>query len=122
MEMHERIQHILTSKNMSQADVCRLSGLDSSKVSQVVSGRTKDPRISTIVPIAKALNVSLDYLVFGQVVKVSYVDESQAALNNCFEALNDKGRERLVEEAEMLADNKKFAKSESENHKVSKSA
>ena len=120
MEMHERIQLVLASKNMSQADICRISGLDSGKVSQVVSGRTKDPRISTIVPIAQALNVSLDYLVFGTTAKTEYIDEGQSVLNRCYESMNKRGRERLVEDAEILADNKKFAKSE--DHRVSKTA
>lgn len=120
MEMHERIQLVLTSKGMSQADICRLTGLDSGKVSQVVSGRTKDPRISTIVPIAQALNVSLDFLVFGESAKASFTDKGQIVLNDCFESMNEKGRERLIDEAEMLAKRSDFAKSE--DHKVTRTA
>lgn len=56
MELYERIQKVLNFRNMSQADVCRLTGLSSAKVSQVVSGKTSDPRISTIVPIMSKLS------------------------------------------------------------------
>lgn len=120
MEMYERIQRVLSRKNMTQADVCRLSGLDSGKVSQVVSGRTKDPRVSTIVPIAKALGVSLDYLVFGSLASSDYEDEIQSDLNAMYGLLNDEGRSRLVKESEILVKSGMFAKSE--DHKVSRTA
>lgn len=36
--------------------------MGSSKVSQILSGKVKDPRLSTAIKIADALDVSLDYL------------------------------------------------------------
>lgn len=120
MELYERIQKVLSFRDMSQADVCRITGLSSAKVSQVVSGSTRDPRISTIVPIAKALDVSLDYLVFGKQSASPFIGEEQSALNEKFESLNDRGRARLLEEAEMMTRSEMFAKSE--DNKVSKSA
>ena len=112
MELYERIQKVLRFRDMSQAEVCRLTGLSSAKVSQVVSGKTSDPRISTIVPIAKALDVSLDYLVFGKQASSPFIGEEQEELNDRFESLNDRGRARLLEEAEMMTRSEMFAKSE----------
>lgn len=120
MELHERIQKVLELRGMSQADVCRITGLSSAKVSQVVSGSTKDPRISTIIPIAQALNVSLDYLVFGQSLVSPFANEPQISMNKNYESMNDTGRARLAEQAEMMANSGMFAKSE--DNKVSKSA
>jgi transcriptional regulator with XRE-family HTH domain len=56
------IQLILDMKGMTQADLARKSGLSTAVVSQIVSGKTKDPRLSNVVMIANALGVSLDYL------------------------------------------------------------
>ena len=47
----ERVQHALEVRGMSQA-----------VISQIVSGKTKDPHFSRVVAIAKALDVSLNYL------------------------------------------------------------
>lgn len=120
MEFHERIQKVLELRGMTQAEVCRITGLSSAKVSQVVSGSTKDPRISTIVPIAQALSVSLDYLVFGQSSASPFTSDAQTSLNKNYESMNETGRARLAEQAEMMVSSGMFEKSE--DNKVSKSA
>lgn len=58
----ENIQSVMEMKGISQADVCRATGLSTAIVSLVCSGKTKDPRLSTIVPICKALDVTLEEL------------------------------------------------------------
>ena len=108
MELSDRIQEVLDAKGLSQADLCRISHLSSAKVSQVVSGATQDPRISTIAPISKALKVSLDYLVFGKRTKMERLDKWQEHLLFNYELLNDKGRMRLVEESEILVKSELF--------------
>lgn len=50
----------------------------------------------------------------------SFSDSGQAALNGYYESMNDTGRARLAEQAEMMASSGMFAKSE--DNKVSKSA
>lgn len=56
------IQKALDAKGMTQADLARKTGLSTAVVSQIVSGKTKDPRLSNVITIANALGVSLDYL------------------------------------------------------------
>ena len=58
----ENIQKALDAKGMTQADLARKTGLSTAVVSQIVSGKTKDPRLSNVITIANALGVSLDYL------------------------------------------------------------
>jgi transcriptional regulator with XRE-family HTH domain len=48
---------------MTQADLARKTGLTTSNVAYIVNGKTKDPRLSSVIAIAQALNVSLNYLV-----------------------------------------------------------
>lgn len=58
----DNIQKALDAKGMTQADLARKTGLSTAVVSQIVSGKTKDPRLSNVITIANALGVSLDYL------------------------------------------------------------
>lgn len=57
-----RINYVLECRSMKQADLARLSGLSTAQVAQIVTGKTKDPRFMSIVKIAKALDVSLEFL------------------------------------------------------------
>ena len=62
MDFHERLQSILDSKNLKQVSLSELTGLSSAQINHLVSGRTKDPKLETVVKIADALDISLDYL------------------------------------------------------------
>lgn len=58
----ERIQAAMEMRDMSQADLVRATGMYSSQINHIVSGRTKDPGFMEVVKIARALDVSLNYL------------------------------------------------------------
>ena len=57
-----RINYVLERRGMKQADLARLSGLSTAQVAQIATGKTKDPRFLSVVKIAKALDVSLEFL------------------------------------------------------------
>lgn len=57
-----RIQQAMDERGMTQADLARKSGLSTALVAQIVTGKTKDPRLLSVIKIAQALDVSLDYL------------------------------------------------------------
>lgn len=59
----KRVNRIMLERGMSQADLARKTGLTTSNIAYIVNGKTKDPRISSAIAIAKALNVPLSYLV-----------------------------------------------------------
>lgn len=61
-KLSERIQNALDVRGMTQADLARATGLSTGLIAQIVSGRTKDPRFSNVVKIARALDVSLEYI------------------------------------------------------------
>ena len=50
-------------KGMSQVALSRLSGVKQSVISDIESGKTKNPGIGTVLFIAKALGCSLNELV-----------------------------------------------------------
>ena len=60
-KLGENIRRIRLAKDMTQGDLCRKLELDRSYMSNVESGK-KNPTLSTITNIAKALGVSIDEL------------------------------------------------------------
>lgn len=60
-KLGENIRRIRLSKGMTQGDLCRKLELDRAYMSNVESGK-KNPTLSTITNIAKALGVSADEL------------------------------------------------------------
>ena len=52
----------MDERGLKQADLCRMTGFSSAQIASIVTGRTKDPKFSTAIAIARALNVSLDWL------------------------------------------------------------
>lgn len=61
----ERITNAMKQREMSQADLARETGLTTSNIAYLVNGKTTDPRLSTLIALSKALNVSLEYLARG---------------------------------------------------------
>ena len=60
--LSERIQYAMLRQDIQQADLARATGLSTAVVSQIVSGKTKNPTFENVVKIAVALSVPLDYL------------------------------------------------------------
>ena len=60
-KLGENMKKIRLAKQMSQGDICRKLGVDRSYISNVESGN-KNPTLSTITKLAKALNVSVNEL------------------------------------------------------------
>lgn len=61
-DLSQRVDEAMRIRGMSQADLCRATKMGSSKISYILQGKTTDPRMSTLVKIADALDISLDYL------------------------------------------------------------
>jgi transcriptional regulator with XRE-family HTH domain len=60
--LSERILKVMDAKEITQADLARMTGMTTSNVAYIVTGQTKDPRLHSLILIANALDVSLDYL------------------------------------------------------------
>ena len=58
----ERIQYAMDKQGISQADLARMTGITTSNITYIVNGKTKDPRFQSVLLIADALGVSLNYL------------------------------------------------------------
>lgn len=60
-KLGENIKKIRLEKGMSQGDICRKLGFDRSYISNIESGN-KNPTLSTITKLAKALGVPMEDL------------------------------------------------------------
>ena len=58
----ERIRFAMDMRGMTQADLARATGIATSNVAYIVNGDVKNPRFDSVVKIARALDVSLEYL------------------------------------------------------------
>ena len=57
-KLGQNMKRIRLTKQMSQGDICRKLGVDRAYISNVESGN-KNPTLSTITKLAKALRVSV---------------------------------------------------------------
>ncbi len=61
-KLGNNLKKIRLEKGMSQGDICRATGMDRGYISRVESGQ-KNPTISNLEKIAKALKISPDELI-----------------------------------------------------------
>lgn len=61
-KLGKNIKNIRLSKNMSQGDICRVTGMDRAYISRVENGQ-KNPTLLNLEKIANALDVHVDELI-----------------------------------------------------------
>lgn len=91
MEFHEALNRCMQNRNIKQADLCRMSGIDTGLMSMYVNGK-RIPTLTNAIAMADALQISLDELAGREVPKRVIERE---LLNN-FRELSDEGQEVAV--------------------------
>lgn len=86
MDFSENLKQLLAGKEMKQADLCRMTGIQSSLMSDYLSGK-KSPALSNSMSMAAALGVSLDELAGRKKEKPATTEG---------DGLNDLQREALI--------------------------
>jgi len=64
VDFNKRLMKVMSERGVSQADLCRHTGLASSMVSHYCTGQ-RMPSIAAALKIAKALNTTVSYLAYG---------------------------------------------------------
>ena len=59
----EKINKIMEEKNITLYRLSKITDLNESNLGKIISGKTKNPRISYVKAIADALEVSIDEIV-----------------------------------------------------------
>lgn len=107
--LQKRINQAMKSKGYGQADLVRVTKEGASKISQLVNGKVKDPRMSTLVKIAEALDVSLDYLagrtdnpmgMCDEELEDLYIDARARELLRGFELLPPEGKDAIQDQVD----------------------
>ena len=60
-ELASRINYVLEKRGLKQADLARMSGLSTAVISQLCSGKTKNPTFDSVIKVSDALGLPLDY-------------------------------------------------------------
>lgn len=95
--MISRIKTIKKQKGFSNETLAAESGIPKGTLAKILGSETKDPQISSIIKIAHALDVSADYLVFGEVRSPSdALSPVETELVSNFRTLNEEGQEKVV--------------------------
>ncbi len=103
--LQRRICEVMQAKGLQQSDLYD-DVKDSAKISLIVNGKVKDPRISTLCTIAEKLDVSLDYLagrtdnpsgMTDEELAQLKIDAEARALLRGFELLPPEGKETVQE-------------------------
>ena len=68
VDFDKRLTATMLSRGVSQADLCRLTGLASSMVSHYCTGQ-RMPSIAAALKIARALGTTVSFLAYGEVRK-----------------------------------------------------
>jgi transcriptional regulator with XRE-family HTH domain len=63
MPLAERIKRAREERGWSQGELARRAGVRRATISDLETGKLEDTRVSTLRNIAKALRVSVDYLI-----------------------------------------------------------
>jgi transcriptional regulator with XRE-family HTH domain len=60
--LSKTMQRLLEEKGWSKQTLCKRAGLHYQQVYKVLSGQTQDPRLSTLIRLAKAFDLPLGFL------------------------------------------------------------
>lgn len=91
MNFKDSLQQILNNRGLKQADLCRMAGIDTSLMSNYVSGK-KVPTLVNAIAMADALQISLDELA-GREAPKRVIEQR---LLSDFRELSDEGQEVAV--------------------------
>ena len=66
MSIGEKIRSIRNQQNLTVSELSKQSGVPEKTIYRIETGEVKDPKISSIKPVIKALNCSADEIIFDQ--------------------------------------------------------
>lgn len=96
MAFSDVLRSLLESRGLKQADLCRMTGIDTGLMSNYMSGK-KAPSLSNAITIANALSISLDELSdIRRMVEEDKASQYRSELLKYFDQLNDEGKESAV--------------------------
>ena len=126
----KRLTEKMTELGISQADLCRLTGLASSMVSHYCTGQ-RMPSIPVAIKIARVLNTTVDYLAYGNYTQLQETandnfiiaenevrykakpvlyecDINEQSIINNFRSLNEEGQSKIIDYIDDIISTEKY--------------
>lgn len=76
--LYLRLNQLLEEKNMSWQKLAEIANVPAETMRNIYYGKVRDPKVSTMMAISRALNISVNYLM-GESI---YTEEEQALIRN----------------------------------------
>lgn len=102
MEFRRRLKAAIELRDMTRADLEALSGVKQNYISMILSGQ-RDPGLDVAVRLARALEVSLDWLCEIPQQQVGALTPAEDELLRLFRQMSDVGREVALDMARAIA-------------------
>ena len=120
IQLGNRIKEARQMRSMTLDDIANDIGVAKSTIQRYETGKINVPKIPVVLAIANSLRVNPSWLI-GKDVPMIVIDEStptaapqlrpdEKQLLSHYNSLNSEGKERLMEQAEMLSGTSKYTK------------
>ena len=101
MSFGKRLNQILLERDMSPAALSKILGWNTGVISQYLNTPDRDPRLSTAIKIADALDVSLDHLAGRKESKAVRMSRDESALLDNYRSSPPEGKATITSVAQM---------------------
>lgn len=91
-ELLKRLQEIKSLRKLRNEDISKKSNIPIGTLSKIFAGITTDPKLGTLISIANALDISVDYLIYG--TTTSFNNDEQELIKK-YRQLNADGKKEI---------------------------
>ena len=89
-----RLQQAKIKSKLRTEDISAISGIPVGTLSKIFAGITKDPKIGTLIAIFNALDVSVDYLIYGKISRYD-ITPNEIEIIQKYRQLDADGKQRI---------------------------
>lgn len=109
-----RLKQAKAASGFTNSELSARSGVSLGTVNKILSGDTLEPKLPALMAIASALDVSVDWLIYGSSVQVSAsslaLSPQLQTLADALDQLNEEGQEKLLDYAADLVAGGRYIK------------
>lgn len=109
-----RLKQAKAASRFTNSELSARSGVSLGTVNKILSGDTLEPKLPALMAIASALDVSVDWLIYGSSVQVSAsslaLSPQLQTLADALDQLNEEGQEKLLDYAADLVAGGRYIK------------
>ncbi|MDP5021292.1 MAG: helix-turn-helix transcriptional regulator [Rickettsiaceae bacterium] len=72
-----KLSELMTQQNVTTSDIEKTTGLNKNTINSILTGASKNPSANTLRSIAKALDVSLEFILSGEEMDIDALNKDQ---------------------------------------------